>query len=90
MLWSLGGSCGPRNLVEIGLTSHVSLSQSSYSASVLYLVSTGLDGVESTVYQDADLLRYKLNIGCVNQCVDWVRKLSAQREAIAVRNRGGR
>mgnify|MGYP000580163287 FL=1 len=76
--------------VEIVFTSNVGLGQSSSSASVSNSVLTRLDGVESTVYQDADLLRYKLNIGCVNQCVDWVRKLSAQREAIAVRNRGGR
>ena len=56
MLWSLGASFGSPNPVEIGHTSNVGLSQSSSSASVSNSVSTGLDGVESTVYQECRLV----------------------------------
>ena len=45
VLWSLGGSFGPLNLVEIGLTSNVGLGQLSSSAYVSNSVSTGLDEV---------------------------------------------
>ena len=54
VLWSLGGSCGPLNLVEIGLSSYVNLGWSFSSASVLNSVSTVPDGVDSTIYQDAN------------------------------------
>ena len=57
MLWSLGGSCGPPNLVEIEFPYDVNLSRSSSSKSIISkLVSIGLDGVESNVYQDVDSL----------------------------------
>ena len=40
------------------------------------------------------VLRYKLNTvcvnRCVNQCVDWMRKSGAWREAVAVHKSGGR
>ena len=54
VLWSLGGSCGPLNLVEIGLSSDVGLGRSSSSASVSNSVSTMSDGTDSTIYHNVD------------------------------------
>ena len=52
MLWSLGGSRGPLNLVEIGLPSNVSLIWSSSSICTSKLISIGPDGAKSIVYED--------------------------------------
>ena len=54
VLWSLGGSSDPLNLVETGLSSGVSLSQSCSSDSMSRSASISSDGAESTVYQDVD------------------------------------
>ena len=55
VLWSLGGSCGPLNMVEIGLSSVVSLCRSSSSKSIISkFVSMRSDGVELIVHQDVD------------------------------------
>ena len=49
-----GKSCGSLNLVEIGISSVVSLRRSNSSESILKSVSIRLDGVDSDKYHDAD------------------------------------